>query len=217
MHSDKDFERVKDKTELENREAAGFWRAIALSKEIGMSEREIDLNVMLEINACILKDAIPESAGKLRITGQDILKLPCVEPPPGSKVRERVYEFEKDMKQRMETLSTVAKSPGNIDRQSFINDVFDLAAWIQHSIAAIHPFSEANGRTARLMTNIIVRRFHFPPSDVKIEAENKEEYINALCQVDKFGDYEPLKNLILRGSLATLKKEEGIRRRKQAT
>jgi len=109
----------------------------------------------------------------------------------------------------------------NVDNRKihkkWVDSIFELAAWVQHSLVAIHPFSEANGRTARLMTNVILRRFNFPPSDVKIEADDKEKYIGALCQIDLHSDYLPLKEMILKGSLNTLKKERDIRRRKQST
>ncbi len=213
MHND--FIRPEDKTDLEDREAAGFWKAIALSKEVGTSGREIDLGVILELNKCILQNAMPESAGILRKEGQDIKKLKCVEPPLGSAVREKMHEFEKDMKHKISLVSLRSPNIKNkkIHRQ-WVDDIFALAAWIQHSLVAIHPFCEANGRTARLMTNVILRRFGFPPTDVKIEAESKEKYIDSLCQIDRYGDYEQLKKLILQGSLRTLKKEQKIRMRK---
>jgi prophage maintenance system killer protein len=214
MHND--FVRPENKEELEDREAAGFWKAITLSKEIGKSGREINLAIILELNKCILQNAMPESAGVLRMEGQDIKKLKCVEPPLGSAVREKMHEFEKDMQHRISLVSLHSPNIKNkkIHRQ-WVDDVFNLAAWIQHSLVAIHPFCEANGRTARLMTNVILRRFGFPPTDVKIEAESKEKYIDSLCQIDKYGDYEQLKKLILKGSLETLKKEQKIRMRKQ--
>ena len=215
MHND--FIRPENKVELEDREAAGFWKAIALSKEIGKSGREINLSVILELNKCILENAMPESAGILRVKGQDIKKLKCVEPPLGSAVSVRMYEFEKDMKYKISNIKLHSPNIKNkkIHRQ-WVDNVFNLAAWVQHSLVAVHPFCEANGRTARLMTNVILRRFGFPSTDVKIEAESKEKYIDSLCQIDKYGDYDKLKKLILKGSLETLKKEQKIRMRKQS-
>lgn len=210
------FKRAENKTDLENREAAGFWRAIAASKDIGRSNREIDLGVILELNKCILEDALPEAAGKFRVAGQDIKKLTCIEPPLGSVVYEKMHEFEKDLKFRIAHIPIHCPKPENKKiHKKWIDDIFELAAWCQHSLVAIHPFMEANGRTSRLMTNVILRRFGMPPSDVKIEADNKEKYINSLCQIDRYSDYKPLKEMIFNGSLATLKKEVDIRRKKQ--
>src|SRR3989344_2556449 len=155
MHDE--FKRAEDKTELENLEAAGFWKAIALSNEIGKGDREINLDVILEINKTILENALPEAAGKLRVAGQDVKKLTCIEPPPGSNVREKVHVFEQDMKHKLYLIPHRFTGSKKHYRE-WVDSVFDLAAWIQHSIVAIHPFSEANGRSARLMTNIILRR-----------------------------------------------------------
>jgi hypothetical protein len=46
----KEFERPESRDMLEDREAAGLWKAIALSKEIGESTRSIDLSVILELH-----------------------------------------------------------------------------------------------------------------------------------------------------------------------
>ena len=103
-----DFKRPGNKTELENREAAGFWKAIALANDIGKDNRELDLSTILQINKCILEDANPEAAGRFRMAGEDVKKLACVEPPPGSHVQEEMYRFEGDLKHRL----------GNIPHQS---------------------------------------------------------------------------------------------------
>jgi len=66
------------------------------------------------------------------------------------------------------------------------------------------------------MTNVMLRRFRIPPTDVKIEGENKAKYINALYQIDTQEDYEPLRDLLLGGSIATMNKEREIRQKKQA-
>ena len=39
--------------------------------------------------------------------------------------------------------------------------MIELAAWVQHGLTSIHPFVNGNGRVARLMTNVILRRFGF--------------------------------------------------------
>lgn len=190
----KGFHRPADKTELDDREAAGLWRAIALANDIGRTHREIDLSVILEINKCILEEANPEAAGRFRVDGEDIKKLTCIVPPPGSAVRVKMYEFEGNMMHKIKSIPSHSRKPHNKKRHGeWVDSIFDLAAWVQHSLVAIHPFCEANGRTSRLMTNVILRRFNLPPSDVKIEADNKEKYVNALCQIDEHNDYNLLK------------------------
>jgi len=211
MH--KAFERPSDQNELEDREASGLWEAIVLSREIGESDRIIDLSVVKEIHHKILGKTMPEAAGRFRVAGEDIKKLSCIEPPPGSDVGSRMYVFEKDLSHRTSLIRPRPEKTKGKSYKRWLDSIFDLAAWVQHSIVAIHPFCDGNGRLARLMTNVILRRFNLPLSSVKIEAEDKPKYINALCRIDEQYDYRPLKNLIIKGSIATYEKEQLRRKR----
>lgn len=212
----KEFDRPLDKDMLEDREAAGLWKAIALSKEIGESDRPLALEVLLELHGKIFTDALPEIAGRFRKSGEDVKKLACVEPPLGSAIQEQIHAFGKDIEYQIIHVTHRPDPKQQKKYREWVLTVFELAAWVQHKIAAIHPFCEGNGRVARLMTNVVLRRFHMPPTDVKIESENKARYINALCQIDHHGDYEPLRTLLFKGSLVTLRKEIERRQRKQA-
>jgi Fic family protein len=58
---------------------------------------------------------------------------------------------------------------------------------------------EGNGRTARLVANLILERYGLVGISVKIEKENKNEYRKSLAQIDKYGDYEPLEEIISEG------------------
>jgi cell filamentation protein len=212
----KDFTRPEDQNMLEDREAAGLWRSITLAKEIGESTRQIDLSVILELHGRMMSDAMPEIAGRFRVAGEDVKPLVCIEPPLGLIVKERIYEFEKDLIFKIQHIEARPKQSQKKKYRQWVDSVFELAAWTQHKLVAIHPFCEGNGRVARLMTNIILRRFNMPTTDVKIESENKEKYLNALCQIDKHLDYEPLRSMLLKGSIATMNKEKEKRQHKQA-
>ena len=201
---------------LEDREAAGLWKAIAMSKEVGESARAIDLKVLLELHRKMFIEAMPEIAGRFRKPGEDVKKLACVEPPLGSAVPEKIHGFEKDLAYRIAHIPERPDPRRKKLYKQWVESVFNLAAWTQHSLVSIHPFCEGNGRVARLMTNVILRRFRMPPTDVKIESDDKQKYINALCQIDNHEDYEPLRTMLLRGSIATLNKEKETRQKKQA-
>lgn len=202
----KTFRRPKDEEELKLREAAGLWNAQALAKDFGESQEKITIEMILNIHRVFFQNANPDIAGKFRIEGQDVKKLACMEPPPGRVVTEKMYAFWRDLDLKLSTLPKRAKSTNKKQKKEWMNEILSVATWIQYQIAAIHPFCEGNGRMGRIMTNLILRRYGLQPSDIKYDGEDKARYLDALCQIDKSGDYEPLKKLIANGMFSTYKK-----------
>lgn len=66
----------------------------------------------------------------------------------------------------------------------FINDnpskfnTVELAAFAHHEIARIHPFVDGNGRTARLLCNLILMSKGYPP--IIIRTKEREKYFDCL-------------------------------------
>lgn len=59
----------------------------------------------------------------------------------------------------------------------------ELAALAHHRLAAIHPFVDGNGRTARLVMNLILMRAGYPPT--VIERINRQQYYQVLQLADQ--------------------------------
>lgn len=201
----------RSKGELDDREAAGLWKAIALSKDLGESDERITLESVLRVHSVLLANALPQAAGRFRADGEDVKKLKCMEPPPGRVVQERMFAFWQDLDARISSIPRHPMQNTKSYMRTWREEVIDLAAWTQYQIAAIHPFCEGNGRMARLMTNVILRRFGLRPTSVKYEGEDRNTYLSALCQIDRHGDYDPLKKLIIKGILRTYEKERRMR------
>lgn len=207
------FRRPRNNIELEDLEAIGLWKAIAVAKEIGESDEKITLEKILHLHGVLLKSANPEGAGRFRKNGEDVKRLKCVEPPPGRIVEEKMYEFWKELDIRLAVIPRHPRKYTKTQRRKWYKEVFEVAAFVQYKIAQIHPFCEGNGRTARLMTNVILSRFGLPPSTVNYEGENRTKYLETLCQIDKYLDYEPLIKLVAKSVSEAFKKEEKLRKK----
>ena len=212
----KSFRLPKDEDELKEREAAGLWQAQVLAKEIGESKEKITLAVILRIHRVFFENVNPDIAGRFRKIGEDIKKLKYIEPPLGTAVQVRIYEFWREFDNRLSQIPNHPKGKGKTYRKTLghRNDaVVDLAAWTQHQMAAIHPFCEGNGRMARMMTNLILYRFKLQPTDIKYEGENKVAYLDALGAIDRNGDYRSLKQLIIKGMITSYRRLVAAKKR----
>ncbi len=78
------------------------------------------------------------------------------------------------------------------DLQPIIDPV-ERAAKLHHGIAAIHPFSDGNGRSARLAMNFVLLAAGYPP--VSIAPQLRTDYYAALESADS-GDFPAWQNFI---------------------
>ncbi|MEQ8907956.1 MAG: Fic family protein [Vicingaceae bacterium] len=61
----------------------------------------------------------------------------------------------------------------------------EIAAKFHLDYVSIHPFYDGNGRTARLLTNLILISFDYPP--IIIKDEHKKPYYNLLGDIQSYG------------------------------
>ena len=69
----------------------------------------------------------------------------------------------------------------------------ERAALAHHRLAAIHPFVDGNGRTARLVMNLLLMRDGYPPTIIM--RTNRRQYYRVLAQADD-GNEAPLGNFV---------------------
>ncbi len=83
----------------------------------------------------------------------------------------------------------------------------EIAAWMHNRFVQIHPFTDGNGRTARLILNWILMKNRFPP--IIIYVKNKQEYYS-MIEAGDAGDNKPFANFIAKGLVGqyTFRKEE---------
>lgn len=78
----------------------------------------------------------------------------------------------------------------------------ELAAGLHHKFVAIHPFTDGNGRVARLVMNLVLMQAGYLPAIIK--NEDRMEYYSALDAADK-GDYAPFIQIVERETHRTMK------------
>ena len=91
----------------------------------------------------------------------------------------------------------------------------EFGAWLSHApstpedafeahfrLTAIHPFSDGNGRTARLLMNLVLLRGGYPP--VAVRPEDRKLYLEALEQGSLSDDLQPFLNFMYERLDATL-------------
>ena len=89
------------------------------------------------------------------------------------------------------------------ENQNTIHPI-ELASIFHYRFVAIHPFNDCNGRTARLLMNIILMKFSYPP--VIIKNKNRKEYLTDLEEGDN-GDLDPFKDFIAQTVLESIESQ----------
>jgi Fic family protein len=117
---------------------------------------------LLEVHRTVLADIAPADAGRFRSERVRIVGTGFV--PPGS------HKFA-ELIPRLVDLAN----------RSGIHDVVQ-AAELHYNIAAVHPFVDGNGRTARLMMNYHLLRRAYPYAI--IEVDRRGEYLEALDEAN---------------------------------
>lgn len=154
---------LKDHLEaIDHKDALDFIKALA--KEQGPI-RENDIR---QIHYLVLARSNPKEAGKYSQHQRQIAGSKVVLPDP--------VEIPALMKDFGEWLAGADPVPETAFESHF-------------RLVAIHPFTDGNGRTARLLMNLVLFRGGYPP--VLIEPELRADYIDALEHRHLEGEIEP--------------------------
>lgn len=110
------------------------------------------------------------------------------EAPEYFQVPELIKNLCEDLAERLEHLPLKEK-------EEFILEVVKLLAWFQHRFVFIHPFQDYNGRTARMLTILVLLKLNLPPVELEAGGGGRKQYLLAMQKAD-YGEYSLLEKLI---------------------
>ena len=174
---------VKGKSLREHFEAKNHEKAINYLFSIVNEEYELRSIDILSLHSLVLNMIEEDYAGRLRNGGVRITGANFV-PPNAHKVSDLLDEL----------IDFVNTNPMQL------NDI-ELATIFHHKLVWIHPFFDGNGRTVRLVMNLLLMRKGFPP--VIILKNDRKKYYEALNQANN-GNYQKLMLLMSQALERTL-------------
>lgn len=166
---------IKGKSLREHFEAKNHEKAIVYLELLVQQKSNITENHVLQLHKLVLDGIEEDFAGRYR-NGQVRIMGANFIPPAGRKVPDLMMEFIKE-----------------VETQRHNKNDLELATFTHHRFVWIHPFFDGNGRTARLLMNIVLMQSGYPPA--VILKNDRKKYYEALNQANK-NNYEKLELLI---------------------
>lgn len=163
----------------EHLEAINHAFAIGYIKDIAKNNEPINERVLLDIHKLILQGVDNNNAGKYRNVQVLISGARHVPPQP--------YLVQKEMESLFIWFN---------ENRGVLHPIF-LAAEMHERLVTIHPFIDGNGRTARLLMNLILLQNGFSIAILKGDAENRLKYYSALEIAQISGDKLPFFDFIV--------------------
>ncbi len=167
---------VEGKTIEEHLEAKNHARAVDFIKSLVDKKRQdISENIILDIHRIILQKIDDKNAGKYRSVAVRIAGSMAIMPNP-LKVPELMSGL-------IEWLHSK-----NSDHS------VKIAADTHFKFVSIHPFADGNGRTARLLMNVLLQQSGYPPAIIR--KEDRKDYLNSLETGQTKGEMEDYYGII---------------------
>jgi Fic family protein len=156
---------IGNKTLKEHFEAVNHKEGIQFLYDFVKKKQKLNEKVILEIHKIILKNTDDADAGHYRNANVMITGAAHI-PPSAVKIPALMTEFMEWYYEHKSKLSIV-----------------ELAGWIHYKLVYIHPFIDGNGRTSRLLMNLVLLQNGYPPA-VILHIDRKK-YYRVLKEADR--------------------------------
>ena len=172
---------VGGKSLRDHLEAVDHYDALQWMRDLATQATPLGESVLCELHSRIVARSQPTIAGLYSPHPRRILGSSVIFPNP-AKIPTLMEEFGR-------WLSCAPSTPERAFEAHF-------------RLAAIHPFSDGNGRTARLLMNLMLIRGRYPP--VAVRPEDRKPYLDALERGSLADDLRPFQIFMHRRLDATL-------------
>jgi cell filamentation protein len=169
---------LTDKNQINEFEATGIAKSELYIFELE-TDIELSTTLILEIHKIAFSE-LYDWAGKWRKTEVSVGQLL---PPKPNMVLQSMYQFIDNLNFKI----SISKN-----REEHI----DCLVYAHYEFIKIHPFNNGNGRTGRILMNIIALKFGYKPLELyHREGESRKFYIGAMKEPDN-GNFKILSQLI---------------------
>ena len=178
---------ISGKSVHEHLEAINHTEAIALMFDFIEQKVHFRPSILLDLHALILRGINSDYAGRYRSVPVQISGAKHRPPEPFlvPKLMEDYFLFYEEYR-------------------NLIHPVI-LAAEMHERLVTIHPFVDGNGRTSRLVMNLILSMHGYPIAILKGEPAARLQYFQALEDVQVNGDPEPFHQLVIQNLMQNVK------------
>lgn len=174
------------KTLREHLEVINHAHAVDYLEGLVKRDEPLTQHVARQLHALILRGIDDEQAGEWRSVPVAISGSRHVPPPPS------------DVAPMMRDLFDWYEGEGASVH------VVERAARFHHRFVYVHPFVDGNGRTARLLMNLILMSQGYPPAVIKADPQRRIAYLDALEAASVDGRLEPIEQVIAKSVLESL-------------
>jgi Fic family protein len=162
-------------------EAVDHYEAVQWMRELAAQATPLGENTVCELHRRIVARSQPAVAGVYSPHPRRIAGSPVIFPNP--------FRIPRLMEEFGAWLSSAPSTPEGAFEGHF-------------RLTAIHPFSDGNGRAARLLMNLLLIRGGYPP--VTVRPEDRKTYLDALELGSLAGDLRPFQSFMHERLDATL-------------
>jgi Fic family protein len=174
---------IKGKSLREHFEAVNHQEAIEYVEQLTNEKYQLKSKDILEVHSLVLNKIEKDFAGRFRTSGVRISGANFV-PPNALKVSALIDEL-------IEWVNKESKKLHPIIRATIFH----------HRFVHIHPFFDGNGRTVRLVFNLLLMKEGYPPAIIL--KTDRKKYYDALNKANN-GDYSKLLLLVIQASERSL-------------